>query len=82
MKGAVSTIVLVSIAIVVVAAILYGYSNSQSPSEKSVTGRAVGSGSTEVSLLGLLESCNPNKDRCQPGLVCKLATDNIYRCLR
>ena len=46
-------------------------------STSAVTGRIA-----EVGILGFLESCNPNRDVCTTGLVCKLGRDNIYRCLR
>jgi len=81
MKGAVSTIVLVLIAAVVVAALVYNY---YKPVEKPVlpTGRTVTGGGTQAGTLDFLEPCNPNRDRCDAGLVCKLGRDNIYRCLR
>ena len=48
----------------------------------AVTGRAVKPSISESSRLGFLESCNPNRDACDSGLVCKLGRDNVYRCLR
>ncbi|MBI4010527.1 MAG: hypothetical protein HY361_05100 [Candidatus Aenigmarchaeota archaeon] len=79
MKGAVSTIILVVIALVVVAAVLSSYYN---PGEKSATtGRAVISKSAN-DRLGFQEQCNPNRDMCDVGLICKLGRDNAYRCLK
>ena len=43
----------------------------------AATGRA-----TAVSKLGFLESCDPNRDMCDVGLICKLGRDSVYRCLR
>jgi len=81
MKGAVSTVVLVLIAAVVVAAVYSYYNSTQSPTlptGRSVTDKATG----DVGNLGFLESCNPNRDRCDVGLICELGRDNVYRCLR
>lgn len=81
MKGAVSTIVLLIIVAVIVLAVVYNY---YKPTESVLkpTGKAVTPSISEGGNLGYLESCNPNKDRCDAGLVCKLGRDNIYRCLR
>lgn len=81
MKGAVSTIAIIAVAAVLVAAVGYGYYNSPEKS-LSATGRAVTSKSTTDSRLGYQDPCNPNRDRCNVGLVCKFASDNIYRCLQ
>lgn len=80
MKGVASTIILLIIAAIIVVAVLYNYKPSENLTKP--TGRAV-SGSTDVGRLGFLESCNPNRDRCDVGLICALGRDNIYyRCLR
>ena len=78
MKGTVSITILLIIAAVFIVAVLYNFK----PAEKLTTGRAVTGGSTDVGRLGFLESCNPNRDRCDVGLVCNLGRDNLYRCLR
>ncbi len=80
MKGAVSTIILLIIAAIVVLAVVYNYYKPAESLVKS-TGRAVTPTISENSRLGFLESCNPNRDACDAGLVCKLGRDNIYRCL-
>lgn len=81
MKGVASTIILLIIVAVIVLAVVYNY---YKPTESIVkpTGRAATPVISENSILGYLESCNPNKDRCAVGLICKLGRDNIYRCLR
>jgi len=81
MKGVASTVILLIIAAVIVLAVVYNY---YKPAESLVkpTGRAVTPSISESGNLGYLESCNPNKDRCDVGLVCKLGRDNLYRCLR
>jgi len=80
MKGAASTIVLLLIAAVVIATVAYSYYKPTTPSLP--TGRVVTEKVADTGSLGLQESCNPNKDQCVPGSICKLGRDNIYRCLR
>ena len=83
MKGAAGTVVLILVAAVVLTVLVYNYYSplESTSSQRAVTGRVATGGVADTGNLGFLESCNPNKDRCDAGLVCKLARNNIYKCL-
>lgn len=83
MKGVASSVIIVAIAAILVIVLIYNNYQSSGSTSLPTTGRAVTAvDNNDDGKLGLLESCNPNRDRCDNGLVCKLDRENVYRCLR
>ncbi len=83
MKGVASSIIVIAIVAILLVVLVYSYYQSSGSPSLPTTGRAITTvDNNGDSKLGLLESCNPNRDRCDNGLVCKLDRENVYRCLR
>ena len=82
MKGVASSVIIIAIAVILLIVLVYNHYQSSGSPSLPATGRAVTTADNSGERLGFLDSCNPNRDRCDTGLVCRLGRENVYKCLR